>query len=136
MNSYTTASDNHKINLDSLRELMAKFPKPPPRESLHVHPENLHLLTDGLQVANGGLLSRLDGLPVYTDEVMPTHANIGPVEFPEDRFVEYEPSDAGWCLALGIAWRQRVRCLFGIREPEIPAMFTMEHLRLNGSGGA
>jgi hypothetical protein len=105
-----------EITVESLREIMRRF------DGIYCHPDNLaamqrSVIGPPIKPPEDDFSSFSFRFRCHTSPLLPTHTKTGRVLFPQDPFVEYEASDRGWALALGIAKEELSRSFFAIKSP-------------------
>jgi len=73
---------------------------------IYCHPANVSLLSDKCKQQFGFVNLLSVCFTIFADENIPIKQETGRIIFPKDRFVEYEPSDEPWALALGLAHKE------------------------------
>lgn len=64
------------------------------------------------------VLRPIGGIEIVTNSGLPCERPTGRIEFPDDRFIEYEPSDAEWAVPLGLAKVEMETVAYILHEPK------------------
>ncbi len=103
------------FNLRAMPDVM------PAREVLVMNPGTARKLRKAMP-AGEAQYGTYAGFPIVEDPHCPPQRPTGRTIFPQDRFVEYEESDAAWAVPLGIAQPEMADVIYRVREPKLPQM--------------